>query len=75
VEAVISAMVTTTKKNVFEFGGLYFLQLMGTTMGRLAAIRWATLYYAYTPSSLNIAHICSTTKYLLMISSASGLET
>ena len=45
--AVISAMTTIMKNNIFEFGDLYFLQLLGTAMGTSAAVMWATLYYAY----------------------------
>ena len=36
--AVISAMVTIMKNNIFEFGDLYFLQLLGTAMGTSAAV-------------------------------------
>ena len=46
-EAVLSAMVTIMKNNIFEFGDLFFLQLLGTAMGTSAAVMWATLYYAY----------------------------
>ena len=46
-EAVISAMTTIMTNNLFEFGDMYFLQLLGTAMGTSAAVMWATLYYAY----------------------------
>ena len=46
-EAVIDAMTTIMKNNLFEFGDMYFLQLLGTAMGTSAAVMWATLYYAY----------------------------
>ena len=46
-EAVLTAMVTIMKNYIFEFGDLFFLQLLGTAMGTSAAVMWATLYYAY----------------------------
>ena len=46
-DAVLSAMVTITINNIFGFGDLYFLQLLGTAMGTSAAVIWATLYYTY----------------------------
>ena len=46
-DAVISATITIMKNNIFEFGDMYFLQLLGTAMGTSAAVMWATLYYAY----------------------------
>jgi hypothetical protein len=46
-EAVISAMTTIMRNNIFEFGDCYFLQLLGTAMGTSAAVMWATIYYAY----------------------------
>ena len=46
-EAVKSAMVTIMRNNVFEWGDLYFLQLLGTAMGTSSAVMWATLYFAY----------------------------
>jgi hypothetical protein len=46
-EAVISAMKTIMKNNIFEWGDLHFLQLLGTAMGTSSAVMWATLYYAY----------------------------
>ena len=35
------------KTNVFQFGVLYFLQLLGTAMGTSAVVMWARLYFAY----------------------------
>ena len=32
--------------NLFEFGDMYFLQLLGTAMGTSAACMWATIYFA-----------------------------
>jgi hypothetical protein len=46
-EAVKSAMETIMRNNVFEWGDLYFLQLLGTAMGTSSAVMWATLYFAY----------------------------
>ena len=46
-DAVLSAMVTIMRNKIFEFGGCYFLQLLGTAMGTLTEVMWATLYYAY----------------------------
>ena len=46
-DAVISAMITIMTNNIFEWGDLYFLQLLGTAMGTSAAVMWATLYFAY----------------------------
>jgi len=46
-EAILEAMVIIMENNIFEFGDLYFLQLVGTAMGTSAAVMWATLYFAY----------------------------
>ena len=46
-DAVLSAMIIIMRNNLFEFGDLYFLQLLGTAMGTSAAVMWATIYYAY----------------------------
>ena len=46
-EAVIEAMTIIMTNNIFEFGNMYFLQLLGTAMGTSSAVMWATLYYAY----------------------------
>ena len=44
-KAVLEAMALVMRHNVFEFGDLYFLQLLGTAMGTSAACMWATLYF------------------------------
>ena len=47
-EAVIHSMKIIMRNNLFEWGCLYFLQLIGTAMGTSSAVMWATLlYYAY----------------------------
>ena len=46
-DAVVSAMTTIMSNNLFEWGDMYFLQLIGTAMGTSAAVMWATLYFAY----------------------------
>ena len=38
VDAVLSAMRIIMKNNLFEFGDLFFLQLLGTAMGTSAAV-------------------------------------
>ena len=43
---VIEAMGLVMNNNVFVFGDLYFLQLVGTAMGTSSACMWATLYFA-----------------------------
>ena len=35
------------KNNIFKFGSLNFLQLVGTAMGTSSACMWATLYYGW----------------------------
>ena len=44
-EAVIDAMVLVMTNNIFEWGDMYFLQLLGTAMGTSAACMWATIYF------------------------------
>ena len=45
--AVKWAMATIMRNNIFTFGVLHFLQLLGTAMGTSAAVMWATMYFAY----------------------------
>ena len=51
-EAVKEAMVLVMENNIFEWGDMYFLQLLGTAMGTSAACMWATIYYAVHESGL-----------------------
>ena len=44
-DAIKEAMVLVMTNNIFVFGDLYFLQLLGTAMGTSAACMWATIYY------------------------------
>ncbi|KAL7523901.1 hypothetical protein ACHAWF_000737 [Thalassiosira exigua] len=44
-EAVKEAMELIMKNNIFSWGDLYFLQLLGTAMGTSAACMWATIYF------------------------------
>ena len=55
--AVKFAMWVIMKNNIFQFGVLYFLQLLGTAMGTPVAVMWATLYFAYHE------HMCLLPKY------------
>ena len=43
--AVKEAMALIMLNNVFEWGDLYFLQLLGTAMGTSVACTWATIYF------------------------------
>ena len=47
VEAIIAAMKIIMRNNIFEWGNLCFLQLLGTAMGTSAAVMWATIYFGY----------------------------
>ena len=40
-------MAIIMRNNIFEWGTLRFLQLLGTAMGTSAAVMWATLYFGY----------------------------
>ena len=44
-EAVKSAMTLVMENNIFEWGDLHFLQLLGTAMGTSCACMWATIYF------------------------------
>ena len=39
-------MALVMRNNIFEWGDLYFLQLLGTPMGTSATCMWATIYFA-----------------------------
>jgi len=43
--AVKEAMALVMRNNIFEWGNLYFLQLLGTAMGTSSACMWATIYF------------------------------
>ncbi len=45
-EAVKDTMELVMRNNLFQFGDMYFLQLLGTAMGTSAACMWATIYFA-----------------------------
>ena len=51
-EAVKEAMALVMQNNVFEWGDLYFLQLLGTAMGTSAACMWATIYFSVHEDSI-----------------------
>ena len=44
-------MELVMRNNIFVFGDLYFLQLLGTAMGTSAACMWATIYFAVHEAS------------------------
>lgn len=46
-DAIKDAMRIIMTHNIFGWGDMYFLQLVGTAMGTSAAVMWATLYYGY----------------------------
>ena len=45
-DAIIEAMTLVMTNNIFEWGDMYFLQLLGTAMGTSSACMWATIYFA-----------------------------
>ena len=53
-EAVKEAMEMVMRNNIFEWGNMLFLQLLGTAMGTSAACMWATIYFAVHESGLLI---------------------
>ena len=46
-DAIKIAMREIMTNNLFEYGDMYFLQLIDTAMGTSAAVMWASLYFAY----------------------------
>jgi len=50
-EAVKEAMTLVMQNNIFEWGDLRFLQLLGTAMGTSAACMWATIYFGVHEST------------------------
>ena len=64
-DEVILAMITIMKNHNFEFGDLYFLQLLGTWMGTSAAVMWATLYYTYHEVHTIISNHCHNLLYFI----------
>ena len=60
-EAIKPAMYHIMSNNIFQWGVLFFLQLLGTAMGTSAAVMWATLYFAYHE------HHCLLPKYKLQL--------
>jgi len=46
-EAVIHAMKLMMQSNIFEWGDMFVLQLLGTVMGTSSAVMCVTLYYVY----------------------------
>ena len=51
VNAVKEAMKIVMRNNIFEWGDIYFRQLLGTAMGTSAACMWATAYYGVHESN------------------------
>ena len=45
-ETVIVLLTHVMNSNIFSFGDLYFLQISGTAMGTIVAVRYATIYCA-----------------------------
>ena len=46
-KAVKVAMKLRMKNNIFEFGDMYFLQLIDTAMSASTAVMWPTIYFAF----------------------------
>jgi len=44
-------MALVMRNNIFEWGDMYFLQLLGTAMGTSAACMWATIYFGVHESN------------------------
>ena len=44
-ESIKEAMALIMRNNIFGWGSLHFLQLLGTAMGTSAAVMWTTIYY------------------------------
>ena len=50
-DAIIEAMTLITTNTIFEWGEMYFFQLLGTAMGTSSVCMWATIYFAVHESS------------------------
>ena len=46
IEGIQEATILIMRNNIFEWGDLYFLQLLGMAMGTSCACMWATIYFA-----------------------------
>ena len=57
-------MKLVMQNNLFVFGDLHFLQLLGTAMGTSAACMWATIYFAVHEISVLIPKY---NQYLLLL--------
>ena len=72
-EAVKEAMALVMQNNVFEWGDLYFLQLLGTAMGTSAACMWATIYFGVYEDDFLAAFSNNLLLYCRFIDDISGV--
>ena len=76
VNAVKDAMRLVMKNNIFEWGDMHFLQLLGTAMGTSAACMWATAYYGvHETTTLIPRHSTSLILYVRYIDDIFGIWT